>query len=308
MKPRSLFFKLKTLPLLIATLFLDPGAFAQTEVGMSTEAPMGILKGRIVDDRTREPLADIKVRLIGFNGETLTNSLGEFFLEAPGSRYSGLVMELPEGQLKLFEQAIVLNPGQFLNIDQVPLKAFVEKEPLELPTPEDLQNNPRKNPMSMEKVGQNPQLIAMNELAVADQVRETVAPIAESGRSELDPTLQATEDFATTPQPHPSLMQAREMVAAGNFFAANRAYEEYLALFPEGPVAVEYGVMVYYNIQNAEGRSILKQALELPGLRPIDIDTITRLLMATPVVVIERPDRYESHARIRLRHRHRACH
>ncbi|MCA9450723.1 MAG: hypothetical protein KC931_26610, partial [Candidatus Omnitrophica bacterium] len=79
------------------------------------------------------------------------------------------------------------------------------------------------------------------------------------------------------------------------------------ALFPnDGPVAVEFGVMVYHNIQNARGRTILKQASELPGLRPMDIDALNRYLTRTAIIVHE-PE-YRPHVKVRLRNRHRSCH
>ena len=324
MKNTARTLKTVIFPAALAALFLTPAGFAQETAPQfgptlnaptqTQAAPMGILKGRIVDDQTREPMTDIKVRLIGFEGEALTNARGEFFLEAPAKNYAGMVMELPgTGQMRLMENPIALNPGQFMNLDQITLKSIVEREPLALPTPDgaNLPKNPTLPQANAGMPQMNPTLPQaqqpnLNDFGVANQVGDTVNVIAQNSPLVPAPVLGAPAEPAPTTDIHPVLLNARNMAAQGNFFGAERAYEEYLALVPtDGPVAVEFGVMVYHNIQNAQGRTILKQASKLPGLRPMDIDALNRYLTPTAIVVHEAD--YEPHVRVRLRHR-RACH
>ncbi|MCA9443984.1 MAG: hypothetical protein KC964_24530 [Candidatus Omnitrophica bacterium] len=318
MKNKNRLFNIAVLPAFVATLAFLPGAFAQdtlpptvaTQLNPTLEAaPMGILKGRIVDEQTRQPMADIKVRLIGFQGEALTNARGEFFLEAPARQYAGLVMEFPEtGQMRLFEEPIAMNAGQFLNLDQIALEPLIDKEPLDLPNPNQEPTQIALGETGNRPNGQDPATVqTMDGLAGPDRFQEAPDGIDLRELNGPNPGLTDPVGIDPTLEIHPTLLKARTMTANGNFYGAGRAYEDYLALFPnDGPVAVEYGVMVYHNIQNAQGRTILKEARTLPGLRPIDIDQISRYLIPTTIVVHE-PER-PSYARIRLRHRHFACH
>ena len=129
--------RLKAFPILFARLCSTPRGFAQTDFPESQEISMGVLKGWLVKGPSQQPVVDIKVRLIGFTGEALTNSRGEFFLEAPARTYSGLVIELPQnGETRLIEESIFLEKGQLVNLDSVSLESPIEKEPLEMPLPE----------------------------------------------------------------------------------------------------------------------------------------------------------------------------
>ncbi len=320
MKKTARFINLKTLPIFIATLFIVPATFAQEPANQVQNEPFGILKGMIVDDQSREPMANIQVRLIGFQVEALTNARGEFFLEAPARNYAGLVMEIPDlGDMRLFEEAITLTPGQLLDIDRVAMKATTMTEPFkpenpattdapQTPQPQTTPAKPQMTqPNQLNPTPPNPALVN-NDIGVAAQVQDTVNVIAPNGPAIPPAVIGAPAEPGPPVDIHPVLLRARTMAANGNFFGAELAYEEYLGLFPlDGPIAVEYGVMVYHNIQNAEGRTILKQASKLPGLRPIDIDALNRYLIR-PVVVVHDGGHHKPHVHVRLRHRKRSCH
>ncbi len=81
-------------------------------------------------------------------------------------------------------------------------------------------------------------------------------------------------------QSPPLLEEARRQTSRGNFPAADRAYEEYLASNPQdGLVWAEYAEMVFHNIQNARGMQLMAQAVKKPGLPPIE-KTRLRLIIA----------------------------
>ena len=75
------------------------------------------LSGRVVDARGGEPLARVRVRLVGAGVETATNGEGRFRLD--GTPAGAFVLQIETVGYRLVKQAVTLTPGEDQVVDVV---------------------------------------------------------------------------------------------------------------------------------------------------------------------------------------------
>lgn len=284
-----------------AALILSGGA-----VQAQTTEPMGVLRGTL---ETNGPTDALVIRLIGLPAESGTpiNPEGDFILEAPARAYAGLVVQnLETGELRLIEREIEIPAGRILALGELALEApaapdlpfSAAPEAPKAPTPETneaILNEPFpfSDPIPTAQADLDRRPLGPARMAETPALNPATQPPAE----QIDPIAEG--------EVHPLLVEARMMAERGNFAGADKVYERFLELFPlAGPIMVEHGVMVFHNIQQAKGRSILREAAKLPGLGPMEITALDAYLQPPVVVIHEAPERRRSYAQIRIRHRH----
>lgn len=286
-----------------AALILSGGT-----VPAQTDESMGVLRGTL---ETNGPTDALVIRLIGLPAESGTpiNPEGEFILEAPARAYAGLVVQnLESGELRLIEREIEIPAGRILALGDLALEAPAAPD---LPFSAAPEAPKSATPETNEAILNEPFPFSDPiPTAQADLDRRPLGPAQTAETPALNPATPPPAeqiDPITEGEVHPLLMEARMMAERGNFAAADRAYERFIELFPlAGPIRVEHGVMVFHNIQQAKGRSILREAAKLPGLGPMEIAALDAHLQPPLVAIHEAPDRKRSYAQIRIRHRHRS--